>query len=62
MWPFKKKRKPMTPEQEANALRFIEQFANLYHGSVKKYGDDGHDQFVEVIERSELKGDKQIET
>ncbi len=43
--------KPEPIEISDTQMRNIEAFCNLYHGAVRKYGDDGHDQFVELIER-----------
>jgi len=52
---FRKKKSKMTKEQKENLLKLknIESFCNIYHGAIKKYGDDGHDQFVELLERKD---------
>lgn len=41
----------MTPEQEERLMKNLEAMARLYHGAVRKYGDDGHDQFVDLVSR-----------
>ena len=32
-------------------MRNIEALCNLYHGAIRRYGDDGHDQFVQLMNR-----------
>ena len=44
-------KKPERIEISDKQMRGIESFSNLYHGAVRKYGDDGHDQFVELMKR-----------
>jgi hypothetical protein len=43
--------KPAPIEITDAQMQGLEALANLYHGAVRKYGDDGHDQFVELMNR-----------
>ena len=43
--------KPKPKEIDLKQLEGIKAFCNLYHGAVRKYGDDGHDQFVQLMDR-----------
>ena len=45
----KKPQKRQMTEDEV--IAFTKQFCGLYHAACRKYGDDGHDQFKQVIER-----------
>jgi hypothetical protein len=45
--------KPKPVELTDTQMKNIESICNLYHGAVRKYGDDGHDQFVELLKRLE---------
>ncbi len=49
LFKHKPTKRPMTEDE---IIEFSKQFCDLYHASCQKYGDDGHDQFKEVIERS----------
>ena len=53
--------KPKSVEITDAQMRNIEALCNLYHGAVRKYGDDGHDQFVELMERADPAAGSQSE-